>query len=109
MHTHPHLRNQALVYRALGNERRLFILQLLKAKPRTGKELIQELGIRAPAVSRHLSVLLQSAIITSLRQKECVLFWLHPKFNLNEALLQHNLFAKRFIIKTVSRINPWPV
>lgn len=67
MYTHPYLRKTALIYRALGNERRLKILELLSLSKRTGMEIVKELGICQSAVSRHMQLLFRSGLIVGKR------------------------------------------
>jgi ArsR family transcriptional regulator len=68
MYTHPYLRQAALKHKALGNERRLKIIELLRENEYTGASLMKELGITAPAVSKHLRCLLLVGIIDGRRK-----------------------------------------
>jgi DNA-binding transcriptional ArsR family regulator len=74
MYTHPHLRQTALVHRALGNERRLHILELLKTEPRTNKELTAKLRIHSTATSKHLRTLRLAKLIEGERKGQSVFF-----------------------------------
>ena len=68
MYTHPYLRQAALKHKALGNERRLRIIELLKENERTGASLLKDLGVTAPAISKHLRCLLLAGIIDGRRK-----------------------------------------
>ncbi len=69
-----------LVLRALGNERRLYILSLLAVRAYTGIELAAKLGIHKGAVSKHLHILLRAGLIVSRRKGGAVFFRLAPNF-----------------------------
>jgi predicted transcriptional regulator len=74
MYTHPHLKETALLYRALGNERRLRILELLHDRAYTNKELADELKIHTSATSKHIRTLLLAKLIEGKRTGQEVLF-----------------------------------
>jgi DNA-binding transcriptional ArsR family regulator len=57
----------AAVFGALADPARRQVVQLLGAAPRRAGELAAEAGMSAPAMSRHLRVLLQAGIITDER------------------------------------------
>jgi DNA-binding transcriptional ArsR family regulator len=52
---------------ALGDPTRLRVVQLLSASPRRAGELAEESGLSAPAMSKHLRVLLRVGIVTDER------------------------------------------
>jgi len=107
MHTNVEFRTEALVYRALGNERRIWILTYLSKKHRTLREIQQVLGIRHPAVSRHLHLLLRSNLITSRRIGTQVVFGISPGVNVPAILKPQHLVTKSpsalTAVKTVGR------
>lgn len=95
MHTHPRFRDIALLYRALGNERRIFLLEVLhRSQGMTGDEIRGQLCIRSPAVSRHLHILLRAGLIRSRRNGMTVRFWVREGLDLSSILQKRNLFAK---------------
>ncbi|GGA85168.1 metalloregulator ArsR/SmtB family transcription factor [Ornithinibacillus halotolerans] len=53
------------VYRALGDQTRREILQLLKEGNKTQKEIVESFAISQPAIKKHLTVLLEEKMITS--------------------------------------------
>ncbi len=68
MHTHPQFRSFALFHKALGNERRVYMLLLLvKHGVLTGAALVAKLSVHPPAVSRHLHVLLKAGLAEGKR------------------------------------------
>lgn len=75
VHTHPQFTQQALLHRGFANERRLFILQMLLQRPRTGQDLVQVLKIRPAAVSKHLRVLMTAGLVYGIREKKSVNFY----------------------------------
>jgi DNA-binding transcriptional ArsR family regulator len=68
-----------LFHKALGNERRVYILYLLwKFGPHTGVELVEKLVIHPSAVSRHLHVLLKAGLLVGQRKGMEVYFSIAP-------------------------------
>ncbi len=57
----------AAVFSALADPARRQVVQLLGAAPRRAGELAAAVGMSAPAMSRHLRVLLQAGIVTDER------------------------------------------
>ena len=95
MHTHPHLRDVAVFYKALGNERRLFILEILGRKNRTETELVSYLGIHPSAVSKHLSLLVRAGIVQGNRIGREVEFRLTPGMKTQDVIKIFHLLTKR--------------
>ena len=56
---------------ALGDPERRRVVDLLRLGPRRAGELATEMGLRAPAMSRHLRVLRESGLVTES----------HPEFD----------------------------
>lgn len=56
---------QATTFRALGEPSRLQIVELLRTGPRAVSEIVDELAIRQPQVSKHLRVLDDAGIVTA--------------------------------------------
>jgi DNA-binding transcriptional ArsR family regulator len=59
-----------VVFGALADSARLRIVQLLGDEPRRAGELATAVGVSAPAMSRHLRVLLAAGIVTDERRPE---------------------------------------
>jgi DNA-binding transcriptional ArsR family regulator len=59
-----------VVFGALADRARLRIVQLLGDEPRRAGELAASVGVSAPAMSRHLRVLLAAGIVTDERRAE---------------------------------------
>jgi len=57
----------AAVFGALADPARRQVIQLLGSAPRRAGELASAVGMSAPAMSRHLRVLLQAGIVTDER------------------------------------------
>ncbi len=96
MHTHAFLRHIALFYRALSNERRLYILiRLVAVGPMTNDALRKELRIHHAAVSRHLHILLHADLIHSKRKGREVFFSFNAKFFLKGILAMTQLVTTR--------------
>lgn len=60
----------AVVFGALADPARLRIVQLLGDEPRRAGQLAAAVGVSAPAMSRHLRVLLAAGIVTDERRAE---------------------------------------
>ena len=56
--------------RALADPARLRVIELLSESPRRAGELANDVGVTAPAMSRHLRVLLEAGIVLDERRHE---------------------------------------
>ena len=71
----------APVLTALADPTRQRVVQLLRERPHRAGELAVAAGTSAPAMSRHLRVLLQAGIVADERPSEDArarVFWLRP-------------------------------
>lgn len=57
----------AKIYKALGDENRLRILELLKSGEKCGNALLSELDIGQPTLSHHMKLLCESGIVNGVR------------------------------------------
>jgi ArsR family transcriptional regulator len=74
----------AALFKALGVETRLNILELLKRRSPIGtKEIARQLGISTAAVSQHLKILKQVGIVRSRREG----YWI--PYSIDEDALEH--------------------
>lgn len=79
MHTHGWFHSFAFFHKALGNERRVYILYLLwQFGPQTGLQIVERLSIHPAAVSRHLHILLKAGLIRGVRKGKEVRFSYNP-------------------------------
>jgi DNA-binding transcriptional ArsR family regulator len=70
------------VLTALADPTRRRVVQLLRAGPRRAGELAASTGTSAPAMSRHLRVLLEAGIVADERPSDDArarVFWLRPQ------------------------------
>ena len=75
---------QAELFRVLGVESRIRIIELLKANGPTGvKEISRDLGISPSAVSQHLKILRHAGLVRSERQG----YWI--PYEIDPAALEH--------------------
>lgn len=73
----------AEIFKVLGVETRVRIIELLKARGAMGvKEISERLGITPPAVSQHLKLLKQAGLVRSERQG----YWI--PYSINEEALE---------------------
>ncbi len=98
MHTNSHLRSPALAYRALGSERRLYILELLSERKYTCGELSDKLSITMPAISKHLNLLIRAGFAKGKREGASVKFKIENDYNIEMIKDTYNLLTKRFKI-----------
>ncbi len=82
----------ARIYKALGDEQRLRILRLLRAREMYAQEIVERTGLHQSVVSRHLSFMKAVGLLTSRRQNNMKFFSLNPAMRdqLNKTL---ELFA----------------
>ncbi len=67
MANEEHYEELVEVFKALADETRLRLLGLVAARPRTGKELADALGVGAPTVSHHVAKLQHAKLLKATR------------------------------------------
>ena len=71
------LRKVAEFYKALADETRLTILQLLSVQEMCACEIIAELGMSQPTVSHHLKILRQAELVIDNRDGKWIYYTLN--------------------------------
>ena len=66
-------KNDTIIFKALCDEKRLSILELLKGGEKCACVLMEELNIAQSALSYHLKILCESGIVTSRQEGK----WTH--------------------------------
>jgi len=66
-------RKTALIFKALGDENRIRILQLLQNGETCACKLLEELNITQPTLSHHMKILCDSGIVSSRKEGK----WMH--------------------------------
>lgn len=66
-------KNDTIIFKALCDEKRLSILELLKGGEKCACVLIEELNIAQSALSYHMKILCESGIVTSRQEGK----WTH--------------------------------
>ena len=61
----PDIDEQVTLLKTIADSTRLRILGLLAERPRTGTELVEELGLTAPTISHHLHRLRDVGIVSA--------------------------------------------
>jgi len=61
-------------FKAFGDPTRLKILKLLAANDLTVNEIVDEIGLSQPTISRHLSILREAGIVTDNRDGQHVIY-----------------------------------
>jgi DNA-binding transcriptional ArsR family regulator len=64
------VKDVAELFQALGDPTRARVVQLLGDAPRRAGELATETGVSAPAMSKHLRVLLRAGVVSDERPAE---------------------------------------
>ncbi len=70
----------AQILRAVADETRLQIIQLLFQKEKCGSDIAEELNLPQPHIAHHLGILKNAKLVDSQRQGQKVLYRLHPVF-----------------------------
>lgn len=88
MKQHPLTQKEsALLFKALADESRLKILNLLLEKDRCVNEIIEALDLAQSLISHHLKILKKASLVDSVRMGQKICYRLHPavKENLSES------------------------
>ena len=64
-------------FKAFGDPTRLRILGLLAAKEKTVNEIVKEIGLSQPTISRHLGILREAAVVIDRREGQQVFYSLN--------------------------------
>ena len=75
------------VFRALADETRREILDVLRAGPRTSGEIADQFHSSWPTISRHLAVLRASGLVVSERQGQAIYYELNT--SVFQDVIQH--------------------
>src|SRR5436190_4011675 len=75
------------VFRALADETRRHILELLRAGPRTSGEIADQFQSSWPTISRHLAVLRASGLVVTERKGQAIFYELNT--SVFQDLVQH--------------------
>ena len=67
------IKNDTIIFKALCDEKRLSILELLKGGEKCACVLMEELNIAQSALSYHMKILCESGIVTSRQEGK----WTH--------------------------------
>ncbi len=79
-HYPPHLLQRAEVFKALGHPARLAIVEHLLAQDRCiAGDLVHELPLAQPTVSRHLRILQSVGFIVGDIEGQSVCYWVNPE------------------------------
>ncbi|MEG0164994.1 ArsR/SmtB family transcription factor [Anaerorhabdus sp.] len=73
----------AIIFKAVCDEKRLRILELLQNGEKCACELIEDTGIAQSALSYHMRILCDSGIVTGRQEGK----WIHYRINEDGAIL----------------------
>jgi ArsR family transcriptional regulator len=77
----------AEIFKALADETRVKIMQMLNTRPRAVNEIVDFFSLSQPTISRHLMVLRQSGLVTAKRRGQQVIYAINEETLRNKALL----------------------
>jgi len=66
-----------LLFKALNDDTRRQILELLKESDKTAGEIADAFNISKPSISHHLDILKRASLVTSVKQGQFVLYSLN--------------------------------
>lgn len=69
----------ARIFKALSDENRLRILNLLKEKERNASELLHAMDFGQSTLSHHMKLLLNAEVVTARRQGKWVIYSINDK------------------------------
>ncbi|MDO4594719.1 MAG: metalloregulator ArsR/SmtB family transcription factor [Tissierellia bacterium] len=75
------------IFKALNDETRLKIIDLLKDKEKCACVLIEKLNIAQPALSYHMKILLESKIVKARQEGKWMHYSLDP-YGINDAIFE---------------------
>ncbi|MCQ2408482.1 MAG: metalloregulator ArsR/SmtB family transcription factor [Oscillospiraceae bacterium] len=80
-------RKTALLFKALGDENRIRIIELLQNGETCACKLLEELNITQPTLSHHMKILCDSEIVSSRKEGK----WIHYKISAESKNYLHQL------------------
>lgn len=70
---------QARIFKAMSDENRLKILELIKENPRSASELLKEMDFGQSTLSHHMKVLLNAEIIQAKKKGKWIIYSLRKE------------------------------
>lgn len=67
------------IFKALADETRVKIMLMLNTRPRPVSEIVDLFNLAQPTISRHLTLLKQSGLVTSRRKGQQVIYSLNEE------------------------------
>ncbi len=74
------------IFKALADETRVKIMQMLNTRPRAVNEIVDFFNLAQPTISRHLMVLRQSGLVTAKRRGQQVIYAVNEETLRDKAL-----------------------
>jgi ArsR family transcriptional regulator len=87
--------DQAIIFKALCDERRLKIIDLLRSGERCACQLLEDLDIGQPSLSYHMKILVESGIVQSRQEGK----WTHYSIS------QHGSERAIALLRTITRVD----
>lgn len=84
----------ALIFKALSDPNRLFILDMIKYEEKCACKLLEALNITQPTLSHHMKILCDAGLVNSRREGK----WMHYSINdqifkyVKKILIENDLF-----------------
>ena len=82
-------KDAAKIFKALGDDHRLQILQLLCEKEKCACDLLEALDISQPTLSHHMKILCDAQIVEAIKDGK----WMHYSINIEKVTELEKMFA----------------
>lgn len=69
---------QARMFKAMSDENRLRILEMLKEKPHNASELLSKMDFGQSTLSHHMKILMNAEIVQGRKQGKWIIYALRP-------------------------------
>ena len=76
----------AEIFKALADETRVKIMQMLNTRPRAVNEIVDFFSVSQPTISRHLMVLRQAGLVIAKRRGQQVIYAINEEILKDKAL-----------------------
>lgn len=89
-------REDARIFKALSDENRLSILELLKDGEKGASVISEKMNISQPTLSHHMKILTDAGIVEYRKEGKCVYYIVSEsgKKHLTQMILNHMLFCE---------------
>lgn len=89
-------REDAKIFKALSDENRLEIIELLKSGEKCAQEIVEAMNIAQPTLSHHMKILIDAGIVEYRKDGKWIYYTVSErgKKNLTQLILNYMLFCQ---------------